>query len=78
MYEAGPFLRWKGAHTVRLHTGVSSAGRATSSGGSGRPDGLITPQSQPYQLTLLSDWQRLLPLAGSPVHAFDNHVGLKK
>ena len=77
-HEAGPFLRWKGAHTDRLHSGVLSAGRATSSGGSGRPDGLITPQSQPYHLTLLSDRQRLLPLAGSPFHAFDNDSGLKK
>ena len=76
-HEAGPFLRWKGAHTDRLHSGVLSAGRATSSGGSGRPDGLITPQSQPYHLTLLSDRQRLLPLAGSPFHAFDNDSGLK-
>ena len=77
IYEARLPLRWGRPHTSPLLIGVLCAGRATSSGGSGRPDGPITPQSQPYQLTLLSDWQGLLPLAGSSFHAFDNDSGLK-
>ena len=46
-YEAGTFLRWKGAHAVQLHIGVLSAGRATPSGGGSRPDGPTTLQVSP-------------------------------
>ena len=47
MYEAGPFLRWKGPHTGPRHFGVTSAGRATPSGGGSRPDGPTTLQVSP-------------------------------
>ena len=44
IYEACPPLRWGGAHTGLHHFGVTSAQRATPSGGGSRLDGLVTLQ----------------------------------
>ena len=56
IYEAGPLLRWRGAHTGAVLFGVLCAQRATHSGGGSRLDGPVTLQKWTDPPLLLSDW----------------------